>query len=241
MTIKVLMASHLGSTFRYATIKTALQSIANQTRQPDEVLIAYSYKLDAPDEEEWKLILSPIPLRTVKSSTQQHQFHHYKNLVTMIDDDDLVCFLDDDDLYHPDKIQKVFDAYKSPRFKGVIKHRYKDFFTDDESEGPVSRREIDSVGSIFMMANTVQPSQTIHYGDIHHNEYCCYVVTGGIFKDFFETDHYNTWPSTGLHMLDVAFNVWLGSSMFSSYDLNEILLYVRKSLVIPRDYRSQLS
>lgn len=219
MAIKVLMASHLGSTFRYATIKTALQSIANQTRQPDEVLIAYSYKLDAPDEEEWTRILSPIPLRTVKSSTQQHQFHHYKNLTTMVDDDDLVCFLDDDDLYHPDKIQKVFDAYKSPRFKGVIRHNYRAFFDEDG----------------------LYPNQSTHYGNTRNNEYCCCAVSGRIFKDFFETDHYKTWPSTGLHMLDVTFNVWIGSSMFSSYILNEDLLYVRKSLVIPRDYRSQLS
>lgn len=96
--IKILMASHLGSEFRYFSIKKSLESIKRQTISPHSVLISYSYELEKPNTQEWVEILHPIPLLLFEHNVKTSQFSHYTVLSKHIDNNDIICFLDDDDL-----------------------------------------------------------------------------------------------------------------------------------------------
>lgn len=214
MGIKVCMASHLGSSFRYDTIEETLDSIAKQTHKPNEVLIAYSYDFEPPDENKWQNILGNIPLKTIVSNTQQYQFAHYKQLLPFIDDKDLVCFVDDDDLFAPNKIEQLYNIYMSDNFKGVIKHNYTAFYKNGDNN--------------------------IIYEPGNCNEYWLYSLQGNIFKRFFESDIIEDFNSS-FHMIDLLFAAWISTSTYEDiYYINDRLMFIRKDLLIPRNYGKKL-
>jgi len=219
MIIKVLMASHLGSLFRYDTIKRALKSIADQTQTPDFVLLAYSYDHHEPDIAEWVSILGNIPLVTIKSSTKLCQFDHYKNLLELVDDTDLICFLDDDDLYRPDKIETISNIVQKSDFKGIIRHIYWEFY----DAGDEVLCDKDDLSIKFLL---------------YRAEFWTFCIYGFILKKFFDNEFYPEYYSVNPHLVDVYFAVWIDSCYKPIIKLCEKpLMYSRKNFLIPRDYR----
>ena len=123
----VCIASHLDLTARHHTIKYALQSVADNTVVPDQVIVSYSY-VTPPDEDEWISILKGISCKFIRNETRKQQFDHYKLILEHVSDNDVLMFLDDDDLYCSDKISMVKHIFETTDAV-IVRHEYETFET----------------------------------------------------------------------------------------------------------------
>jgi len=191
----------------------SLHSIAAQTRAPHAVFISYSFALQPPDENEWRSILNTIPLITLKHTTKQYQIDHYKHLLAYINDDDIVCFLEDDDLYTPNKIEKVWDAFNQHPIR-IARHCLGSF----KSLNPTEKDSLDNIRPLDI---------TEHYS---------YCIIGAILKEFFKTTAYIDHSPKLRGFTDLILTAWLQYTYNNEiHQLNDTLMYIRYSH-IQRDY-----
>ena len=220
--IVVLIASHLNVAERYETIKYALTSLHNSTRKPDHVYISCSYALSAPNVDEWSEILGSIPHTIILQEKKLLQFEHYYYLSRKVNDTDIMCFLDDDDMYHPEKIRRVYDYFSevpAVRCTNVIKHPVYYFGMCDMA---LTHKCVDDI------------KDTRLWLDI---EYCSKSMQGWLFKNWFdETEKYTGYTFEGTlekakGLTDLIFSASFESIRFT----DEPLMYIRKEY-IPHSY-----
>jgi len=133
-----------------------------------------------------------------------------------------MCFLDDDDMYHPEKIRRVYDYFSevpAVRCTNVIKHPVYYFGMCDMA---LTHKCVDDI------------KDTRLWLDI---EYCSKSMQGWLFKNWFdETEKYTgyTFEDTlekAKGLTDLIFSASFESIRFT----DEPLMYIRKEY-IPHSY-----
>ena len=207
----VLMASHLGSKERYQTIKWAIESIAQQTRKPDKVMISYSFALDSPDTDQWSTLLENIPYMFIQHHQKQSQFQHYFYLFKHITNEDIVMFLDDDDLFAPNKVEIVENIFKTHPNYNVICH------------------EVFNFGDPFSTSLTLPQHIHLYKGSYGMKEYFVYCIKG--YYIFHVIEKINDSFELSYSFFDVLFSSLLNEDFL----IEKALQYVRLDR-IQRDY-----
>ncbi len=213
--VLVLIASHLGSEFRYTTIKLALTSLAKSTVLPGEVWISYSYNPDLgpPNEDIWRETLTGIKVQFHnRGSKRVQQFDHFRFLSKGVEPDDLVMFLDDDDLYTENKVGLIVKTFKENPKAEVIVHQCRIF------------------GDPFTV--TISPGGFCLSGITHHQEYFCFCIKGKKLLEYLESEMPDRPRAHAKCFDDLLFKAWL--SPRCDVWLDEALVHVRKDR-IPRD------
>jgi hypothetical protein len=224
----VLMASHLGSPERYITIKRALKSIFNSTLHPHLIFISYSCCSNVKDEQvenEWKDIfkMSKINLYIFFKTEKTPQFYHYDSLRFLIEDDDIVSFLDDDDLFHPQKIEIVFQKFQDHNFNvKVVVHTMNVFGAPWDSISENDENDVLSTLQVFPAS---------------HSEYFCYTVKGNVFKTFFQSYTFSYGKNNmDINLLDLCFKIYVDECYKDEMvKIDDRLVFMRKHK-IKKDY-----
>ncbi len=201
------MASHLGSKERYITIELALESIAKQTKLPDQVMVSYSYDLEEPNTSKWSDILGDIPHVFLKKDAKRSQFQHYFSLFEYVEPTDTIMFLDDDDLYHPTKVEIISNHID----QNIVCHLAQ-LFGNPYDENKITYNISD--GSCTAATR----------------EYVCYCIKGRHLKQII--DRIDTNPSLGQY--DLFFKTSMDMCENVKY-IDDVLYYIRRDR-IKRDY-----
>ena len=116
--VSVILCTYNGERF----LQEQLDSIANQTRLPDEVVVGDDVSSDSTIAilENWK---QSVPF-VVKIHRNEVNIGHNKNFETSISrsSGDYLFFCDQDDIWHPDKIERVLTVFENQPETGVVFH-----------------------------------------------------------------------------------------------------------------------
>jgi glycosyltransferase involved in cell wall biosynthesis len=137
--ISVAMCTYNGADFLLAQ----LESIAGQSRKPDEIVIC-----DDGSTDETQAILkqfaagSPVPVLLQFNNQNLGSVKNFEQAIGVCKGD-VIALSDQDDVWHSDKLQRIEDAFnKSPK-TGLV---FSDAEIVDENLTPLGRRMWDEVG-----------------------------------------------------------------------------------------------
>lgn len=108
----VIIASHIHYETQFELLKTAIQSLRNQTKKAD-IYVAISFDNDEYKDYFYAHILNQEDdVNFVISSVKQYQMQHLCHVKPYIDYYDLIMFCDDDDTYEKTRVEVISNIYE---------------------------------------------------------------------------------------------------------------------------------
>lgn len=116
LTISIAMCTYNGEKF----LKEQLESIASQSRLPDELIVCDDYSSDRSSRIVERFSASvPFPVRVFKNLANMGSTKNFEQAITLCDGD-IIALSDQDDIWRNDKLQLIEDIFNSFQHVGAV-------------------------------------------------------------------------------------------------------------------------